>query len=178
MEGFNLIFQDSECKESSPTKESVDLHDKMSDNSQNSSENKDDNGILSDDEEEKYERLDSVKKWQFNYNRSTCFSDNYPEINYKEDKSNVLSIAPGEGKLPTNILEEHDWDLKSFPCLHPDGKFSLHSNRPIKLSEQDYFNQRILNKDPRFCKNLVYLFAANVYIEKKTNGKKQRYIVY
>ena len=80
-------------------------------------------------EEEEYERNDAVKKWQFNYNKSTCFSNNYPEIGYKEDTSNLLSIAPGEGKLPTNILEEQDWDIKSFPCLYPDGKNSLHSDR-------------------------------------------------
>ena len=51
-------------------------------------------------DEEEYQTLDPVKKWQFPYNKSTCFSDNYPGINYKEDTSNVFSIAPGEGKLP------------------------------------------------------------------------------
>ena len=127
------MFDDSDYKKSNQTIEKVESPDmitnKISDDSNPLSQNKDANDRLSDDEDEKYEHLDSVKKWQFNYNRSTCFSDNYPEINYKEDKSNVLSIAPGEGKLPTNILEEHDWDLKLFPCLHPNGKFFPHSDR-------------------------------------------------
>ena len=118
-------------------------------------------------EEEEYERNDAVKKWQFNYNKSTCFSNNYPEIGYKEDTSNLLSIAPGEGKLPTNILEEQDWDIKSFPCLYPDGKNSLHSDRPLKITEQEYFNQRILNKDSRFCQNLGFVFLAIAFLEKK-----------
>ena len=118
-------------------------------------------------EEEEYKKKDCVKKWQFEYNRSTCFSHNYPEINYKEDTSQEISVAPGEGKLPSNILEEKDWDLKSFPCLHPDGLNALQSERPIKLGDQDYFSQRILNKDTRFADNPAYVFAAIAYIEKK-----------
>ena len=108
-----------------------------------------------------------MKKWQFDYNRSTCFSHNYPEINYKEDTSEEVSVAPGEGKLPSNILEEKDWDLKSFPCLHPDGRNSLQTDRQTKLGEQDYFNQRILNNYGRFADNPAYIFAAIAYIEKK-----------
>ena len=60
-----------------------------------------------------------------------------------------------------------DWDIKSFPCLHPDGNGSLQSERPVKLSDQEYFTQRILNKDTRFAKNPAYIFAAIAYLEKK-----------
>ena len=124
-------------------------------------------------EEEDYKRNDPVKKWQFEYNRSTCFSDNYPEISYKEDNGERISIAPGEGKTPSNILQEKDWDLKSFPCLLPDGNNSLHSGRDVKLKEQDYFTQRIMNKDNRFATNPAYVFAAVAYIEKKQiEGRK------
>ena len=124
-------------------------------------------------EEEEYQKKDPVKKWQFEYNRSTCFSNDYPEISYKEESGDRVSVAPGEGKHPSNILQERDWDLKSFPCLLPDGKNSLHSDREIKLSEQDYFNQRIMNKDSRFACNPAYIFAAVAYIEKKQiEGRK------
>ena len=118
-------------------------------------------------EEQEYKTKDCVKKWQFDYNRSTCFSDNYPEIHYKEDTSEEVSVAPGEGKIPSNILDEKDWDLKSFPCLHPDGKSSLHSERQVKLNDQDYFVQRVMNQDARFAENPAYVFAAIAYIEKK-----------
>ena len=37
-------------------------------------------------EEQDYHQNDSVKKWQFEYNRSICFSHDYPEIDYREDK--------------------------------------------------------------------------------------------
>ena len=31
-------------------------------------------------QDEEYEKHDPVKKWQFQYNKSTCFIDSYPEI--------------------------------------------------------------------------------------------------
>ena len=107
------------------------------------------------------------KKWQFDYNNETCFNNDYPEINYKDEVTNCVNVAPGEGKIPSNILEEIDWDIKSFPCLLPDGKNSLHSERKIKIKEQDYFNQRILNKDPRFAETAAFVFAAVTYLEQK-----------
>jgi len=117
--------------------------------------------------DEEYAKKDSVKKWQFAYNSSICLSDNYPEIHYQDEISNDISVAPGEGKIPTNILQEKDWDIKSFPCLHPDGKNSLHTERKVKLSDQDYFTQRIMNKDLRFANNPGYVFASTAYIELK-----------
>ena len=180
-EGFNFLFseeenedvkiplltdtEDSDCEEFDMPKN--EKKDSTRENNKEDKNNKNSEESLVDKEEEEYEKKDSIKKWQFKYNHSTCFFHNYPEINYKEDNTSNLSIAPGEGKLPTNLLEEKDWDLKTFPGLHPDGENSLNSNRDKKLSEQDYFIQRILNKDTRFAKNPAYVFAASAYVEKK-----------
>jgi exonuclease III len=131
-------------------------------------EKKDGTGIddESDKEEEEYVTKDPVRKWQFQYNLSTCFSNNYPEISYKDDIANAVEVAPGEGKTPTNVLQTTDWDLKSFPCLHPDGKNGIHEPRQ-KLTDQNYFVQRIMNKDRRFANNPGYVFAATAFVEKK-----------
>ena len=115
----------------------------------------------------KMKKKDAIKKWQFGYNRSTCMSHNYPEINYQDKSIGQVSVAPGEGKRPSNILQEKDWDLKSFPCLLPDGKNSLQTKRKVKLSDQQYFVQRIMNKDSRFANCPAFIFAANAYIELK-----------
>ena len=126
-----------------------------------------------DKEDEYYRQYDSVKKWQFDYNRSTCFNHDYPEIDYKEQDPNRLAIAPGEGKYPSNILHEKDWDIKSFPALLPDGKNSLHTERLVKLSEQEYFVQRLMNRDMRFACSPAFCFAATGYIElKQIEGRK------
>ena len=36
-----------------------------------------------------------------------------------------------------------------------------------KLTDQNYFIQRILNKDQRFAKSPPYIYAAVAYLEKK-----------
>ena len=79
----------------------------------------------------------------------------------------VQSVAPGEGKQPTNILNEDDWDIKSFPGLHPDATMGLKEERKMKVTDQKYFEQRILNFDKRFANTAAYVFAAFAFIEKK-----------
>ena len=48
------------------------------------------------------------RKWQFQYDTSTCFSNDFPELDVSENNTDagneVHSVAPGEGKQPTNIL--------------------------------------------------------------------------
>ena len=67
---------------------------------------------------------DPVRKFHFNYDKSLCLADKYPEI----------SVAPGEGQKPSNILSEKDWDIKAFPYLHNyDGTNGLHQQRKVKM---------------------------------------------
>ena len=121
-----------------------------------------------DKEEKEYLTKDPVRKWTFDYNKSSCFSNDYPELTHKDDDITAHAVAPGEGKRPTNVLEENDWDLKTFPCLHPDAKNGLHEeSRTVKLTHQYYFNQRLLNKDKRFANDPAFVFAVAAYIEKK-----------
>ena len=124
---------------------------------------------LNDDEEDDYLKYDVIRKYQFDHNKNTSLTENYPEPNVDENgKTNgEFSFAPGEGHSPANILEEKDWDLKSWPLLLADGKYGLHYPRKIRLTEQQYFCQRLLNKDLRFCKSTGFIFSAAAYIEKK-----------
>ena len=74
--------------------------------------------VLSDSDKEEEECIlkDSARKWQFQYNSSTCFSNDFPELDVDEKTNNdntdesktVHSVAPEEGKKPTNILNEED----------------------------------------------------------------------
>ena len=41
---------------------------------------------------------------------------------YEENTVEPTQVAPGQGKIPKSILHEKDFDVKSFPCLFPDGK--------------------------------------------------------
>ena len=76
-----------------------------------------------------------------------------------------LNFAPAEGKVPVNFMDQEHWDIKSWPILHLDGKFGRDHKRKVKLTTQDYFQQRILNVNQRFARTLGYTFAAMSHVE-------------
>ena len=59
---------------------------------------------------------DPVKKYQFSYNESLCMIDKYPEMSVNTDSS--ISVAPGEGQIPKDIMADDDWEIKDFPHLY------------------------------------------------------------
>ena len=65
--------------------------------------------VLTEDEIEE----DPREIHQFNYNLHTCFQDDHPEIDAEE---RTISLCPGEGKRPTSIIMDDEWDMKTIPC--------------------------------------------------------------
>ena len=97
-------------------------------------------------------------------------TNHFPEMSTDENGRKVsgqLFFAPAEGNCPVNLQEEKDWDVKSWPALLPDGKFGLHFKRKVRLTEQQYFCQRIVHRDTRFSRSPGYIFASAAYIEQK-----------
>ena len=120
---------------------------------------------VNDTEDDK--QNDPARKFQFDYDKSVCMIDKFPEAAVSENQEGKLcSFAPGEGKIPENILMTNDWDIDAFPMKHPDGKNGLHQQRDRKLTDQYYFVQRLRNKDQRFSTDPAYVFAAAAYLEK------------
>ena len=160
-QGHQLIFGNDNNENS----EEVDIEDIEEAIGSNNDEAVENNNI----------RKDTIRRHQFDHNRNTCLTNNYPEMLADENgrqHHNELSFAPGEGNYPTNLLDENDWDVKSWPALHPDGRFGLHHNRKTKLTDQYYFCRRILQEDQRFSKSPGYIFAAAAYIEQKQLASK------
>ena len=104
-----------------------------------------------------------IRKYQYDYNRTTCMTNKFPE----SDSGSALDFAPAEGKIPTNILRDDDWDINSFPNLHPTGQNKMFQERKIKLTPQQYLSQRLKNMDNRFAQCTPYVFAAAAYLEEK-----------
>ena len=136
----------------------------------------------SDDDSDSFDNdniLDAVKKGQAKKDSHTCLIPINPEedivVNdknttiYKKLKENGRSheIAPGENKRPSNWCREKDFDVKSNPKLHPSGRYGLNHDRPVKISPQIYFNQRLLNIDGRFAEDMPYLFMAQQFTERR-----------
>ena len=110
------------------------------------------------EEEEEDANKDPARKFNFTYDRSVCMMEKYPEI----------TIAPGEGQKPKGILADMNWDVKAFPHLHnPDGSNGKDESRKVKLTDQWYFIQRVINKEMRFAQSPDYLYSAVAYLEQK-----------
>ena len=157
--------------------EDDDGHSLLFENDEKSNEPEQEDDI--DDSQEsdiEEEHANPIRKHQFDYNSNTCMTNNYPEMfidnNGNQIGTKQLEFAPAEGNYPTNLLKEKDWDIKSWPALLPDGKFGIHYKRKVRLTDQQYFEQRLLNKDPRFSKSPGYIFAAAAYIEQKQLSSK------
>ena len=129
-------------------------------------QNCDDEDNDAEKDEIEYETKDPVKKYQFEYNKSLCMASKYPEISAND--GDTVSVAPGEGKIPKDIMGEEDWDIKAFPHLNnPDGSNGKDQERKVCLTDQKFFIQRICNKERRFSKSAAYMYAAIGYLEKK-----------
>ena len=172
-EGHDIIFKSSESAhddlhEDLHPAEYCNLQDNIIEEP-NININSDDSEDQEEKDENDYITKDAVKKWQFNYNKSLCLSNKYPEIS--SDCNNdipIITVAPGEGKTPSNIMTEKDWDIKAFPHIHnPDGKNGKDQVREVRITDQYYFIQRICNEDSRFAKSPAYMYAAIAFLEKK-----------
>ena len=80
----------------------------------------------------------SISDFQLQTGSSTFMSDRFPESEVvvnttgqdlikksKDDSTASVSIAPGEGKIPTNIMRDNTWDINAFPNMFPTGRFGM-----------------------------------------------------
>ena len=89
------------------------------------------------------------------------------KVAYINSNNNFIATFSGEGKTAYTVMREEHTDVKALPKHHPSGRFGLNHPRKIRLSQQMYFNQRLLNQDKRFAKDPCYLFMASYYIERQ-----------
>ena len=136
----------------------------------------DDSSSSSTDEEDEHH---PIAGHQYNMGSASVMTDKFPEssvvINQSDkvieakrghDSKQGLSLAPGEGKVPTNLMRDEFWDTEGFPYLHPSGRFGLHYKRKHKITAQDYFKQRLMNIDKKWSNDKTYLFSALYYVER------------
>ena len=82
-----------------------------------------------------------------------------------ENPESTVSVAPAEGQKPLSIMTDSGFEAMFNPdkFCYGDGTFS--SDRPRKLTYRKYFNQRLLDVDGRFARDLDYLFVAQYIVE-------------
>ena len=128
--------------------------------------------------EEEDETMDCVRRNQLNEGGATMLIN----ANLKTDvltnlpggvenpEQQRIAIAPGEGKLPTSLTRDNDWDIDSLPKLYPRGRFGLNwiriKSQRKSLTVQDFVCQRFQNIDPRWRNCPTALFAYLYCIER------------
>ena len=123
-----------------------------------------------DAEELEYIQKDPVKRNQSNIGSSYFLAhEGLPGevLKNRHDEETSVTVAPGEGQIPANILRERHPFVLHFPCLFPDGRGGLHDEkRKIKITPQQFLLQRIQNINPVFAQNKPFVFSAVHYVEK------------
>ena len=130
-----------------------------------------------DKEYSEFAKTDPIRRFQFDYDEHVALANEMPEAQLDGDNltrcastgnaDNFADVAPGEGEVPTSVLKEKEWDIKTYPNLYPDGENGMHSEeRKVKLSYQQYIKQRLFNVDKRFANDPAYLFSVLTYVEK------------
>ena len=84
-----------------------------------------------------------------------------------ESFTQTMCVAPAEGEKPLNIMTDVDFEAMSNPDKFPYSTGTFSSKRPRKLTYRKYFNQRLLDVDGRFARDLDYLFVAQYICEAK-----------
>ena len=83
-------------------------------------------------------------------------------VQYDNLENVIYNCAPGENNIPKYILLDDDFEVLAFPDLFPNGEGAYHSDTECvrDLHIRKYFQQRLLNVDGRFAKNIEYIFCA------------------
>ena len=161
-----------------PGYQNIEIRDWVREDAQDIGEDSDTDASTSSEENDD---THFTNEHQFELSGATMMTENYPEssvvintsdkvqdVKHRDDSSSSLPLAPGEGKVPTSLMRDKNWDINAFPHLFPSGRFGLFDDeREEKLTPQEYFKQRILNKDNRWSNNKTFLFAALYYIERQ-----------
>ena len=83
------------------------------------------------------------------------------------DENDIYSIAPGEKQSPLAFLSDPHFEVLSNPDKYPLGNNSFSTERSKRLTVRKFFNQRLLNVDGRFARDIDYLLTAQYIVEAK-----------
>ena len=140
--------------------EESNIHDESND--RNSSENRSIEEVR--EEEELQEDQEAADR-----HAEICGQPYSSTLQLKNIEDAVYSIAPGEDNTPKYILLDKEFEVLAFPDLFPNGNggYETAEKRETDLSLRRYYQQRILNVDGRFARNIEYIACAQYATELK-----------
>ena len=131
------------------------------------------------DSDKEDDTLDCITRNQLQMGGSTTLTNAFPEATVvtnlpqqgpsaDDQTCPSVSVAPGEGKVPTNLTQEKYWVEDGFPHIFPTGQYGLHHPRKRPLTAQQFFCQRFQNVMKQFVTCTALVFAALYHIEKQS----------
>ena len=85
-------------------------------------------------------------------------SDPYPVSSSSTDDH--ITQPPAERKKSLSIMSDSYFEAMSNSVKFPVGSGSFTTERPCKLTYRKYFNQRLLDVDDRYAKDIDYLLLS------------------
>ena len=79
----------------------------------------------------------------------------------------MFTVAPCEGQKPIGILSDMQFEEMCNPTKYPTWRCGLVSERKTRLTVHEYFNQRLLDADGRFARDIEYFLTAQYAVESK-----------
>ena len=96
-----------------------------------------------------------------------CPQESMLSVENPESDAQTYSVAPAEGQKPISIMTDSSFEEMSNPDKFCFGTGGFHTERPRKITYRKYFNQRLLDVDGRFARDMDYLFVAQYIVESK-----------
>ena len=96
-----------------------------------------------------------------------CPQESMLSVENPDADAQTYSVAPAEGQRPIAIMTDEKFEEMANPDKFCFGKGGFCTERPRKITYRKYFNQRLLDVDGRFAKDMDYLFVAQYIVEAK-----------
>ena len=78
---------------------------------------------------------------------------------------------PQNRNTPVNAFSEKNLEVLAWPWLYPDAKNGFGEPREVRITEADYFQNRILHSDGRWARCIPYvLWACSMLMKYKINN--------
>ena len=96
-----------------------------------------------------------------------CPQESMLSVENPESDAQTYSIAPAEGQKPISMMTDEKFEEMANPDKLCFGTGGFSTERPRKITYRKYFNQRLLDVDGRFARDMDYLFVAQYIVEAK-----------
>lgn len=91
----------------------------------------------------------------------------YLALENPEVEAQIYSVAPAQNQRPIDLINDMLFEGMSNPSKFPYDTGGFNTKRPRKITVRKYFQQRLLDVDCRFSRDLENLLTSQYIVERK-----------